>query len=61
MLQLPLLEETPSNMEIAIHLWNNEQHQLCGRDNWTQSGDKIKLQHPICPSQQQLGDSIISL
>lgn len=49
MLQRLLLKKTPPNKEpVLIHRCNNEQ-QPPGGDKRTQSGEKRKQHHPLCP------------
>lgn len=49
MLQRLLLKKTPSNKDpVLIHRCNNEQ-QPPGGDKRTQSGEKRKQHHPLCP------------
>ncbi|XP_070693093.1 TNFAIP3-interacting protein 1 [Pempheris klunzingeri] len=49
MLQRLLLKKTPSNKEaVLIHRCNNEQQPL-GGDKRSQSGEKRKQHHPLCP------------
>ncbi|XP_029298271.1 uncharacterized protein LOC115015176 isoform X2 [Cottoperca gobio] len=49
MLQRLLLKKTPPNKDpVLIHRCNNE-HQPPGTDKRTQSGEKRKQHHPLCP------------
>lgn len=49
MLQRLLLKKTPPNKDpVLIHRCNNEQQPL-GGDKRTQSGEKRKQHHPLCP------------
>ncbi|XP_020503566.1 TNFAIP3-interacting protein 3 [Labrus bergylta] len=49
MLQRLLLKKTPTKKDpVLIHRCNNEQEPL-GGDNRTQSGEKRKQHHPLCP------------
>ncbi|KAM9310517.1 uncharacterized protein KZ484_026396 [Pholidichthys leucotaenia] len=52
MLQRLLLQKTGQNKDpVLIHRCNNEQQQL-GGDKRTQSGEKRKHHHPLCPKHQ---------
>ncbi|XP_040904900.1 uncharacterized protein si:ch211-153b23.7 [Toxotes jaculatrix] len=52
MLQRLLLKKTPQNKDpVLIHRCNNEQ-QPPGGDKRTQSGEKRKQHHPLCPKHQ---------
>jgi len=49
MLQRLLMKKTPPNKDpVLIHRCNNEQRPP-GGDKRTQSGEKIKQHHPLCP------------
>lgn len=49
MLQRLLLKKTPPSKDpVLIHRCNNEQQPL-GGDKRTQSGEKRKQHHPLCP------------
>lgn len=49
MLQRLLLQKSPQNKDpVLIHRCNNE-HRLLGGDKRTQSGEKRKQHHPLCP------------
>lgn len=49
MLQRLLLKKTPPNKDaVLVHRCNNEQQPL-GGDKRTQSGEKRKQHHPLCP------------